>query len=821
MTPAWRAMARWAWRLFRQEWRQQLLILALITVAVAATVLGAGVATNAPPPRDATLGGARHAAVIPGSDPHLAADVASVVAEASAARPAHRRGPAADAVQVVAEENVATGTVNPVQLRAENPDGPFARSALALTAGRYPAGPGQVALTPQVAALYQTSTGGLWRAAGRTWRVTGLVDNPGNLRDEFALVAPRQITAPDSVIVLFDATPSFPLPRQATLEAPPGPAGGLDPALIVAVMATLGLLFAGLIASAGFTVLAQRRLRALGMIAALGATDRQVRRVMILGGAVTGVVATLGGAVAGLLLWFAYAPRLQASAGHRIGQLSLPWAVIAAVMAFAVLTAMRAARRPARAIARMPIVAALSGRAPRPRPARRTAIPGLVLLAGGAYLLAYAGGWGATGLSDTLHLLVGLVAVVLGSVLVGPLCIGALAAVGRYGPVALRLALRDLARYRARSGAALSAISVTVLIAVLVCLFAAARYSDAVGYFGPNLPASQVVVYTPAGAASAGFSSQNLCAPASETPDASALRRDQAGVRAIAASLGTSDVLTLQTATGLLLQTTDGGTDVGQPYVATPALLARYGIPASQINPAAVVLTSRAGLNTAPALQLPLSCTFSNACPPRSCIARPPVQVLPALPADLADPNLVISPYAVRRYGLHPQPAAWLIQAPQPLTATAVNGIRQQAQLLGLTIQTKNDNPSLAQLDTWATGAGLLLALGILAMTVGLVRSETAADLRILTAAGATSRTRRGITAATAAGLGLLGALTGTCVACLAAIAYFRGQLSAQLTHLPVADLILILVGLPAAAAAGGWLFAGREPSAIARQPGG
>ena len=34
--PARRAVVRWAWRLFRREWRQQFLILALITVAVAA-----------------------------------------------------------------------------------------------------------------------------------------------------------------------------------------------------------------------------------------------------------------------------------------------------------------------------------------------------------------------------------------------------------------------------------------------------------------------------------------------------------------------------------------------------------------------------------------------------------------------------------------------------------------------------------------------------------------------------------------------------------------------------------------------------------------
>jgi hypothetical protein len=42
--PARRAVVRWAWRLFRREWRQQLLILALVIVATAATILGSAVA---------------------------------------------------------------------------------------------------------------------------------------------------------------------------------------------------------------------------------------------------------------------------------------------------------------------------------------------------------------------------------------------------------------------------------------------------------------------------------------------------------------------------------------------------------------------------------------------------------------------------------------------------------------------------------------------------------------------------------------------------------------------------------------------------------
>ena len=104
-------------------------------------------------------------------------------------------------------------------------------------------------------------------------------------------------------------------------------------------------------------------------------------------------------------------------------------------------------------------------------------------------------------------------------------------------------------------------------------------------------------------------------------------------------------------------------------------------------------------------------------------------------------------------------------------------------------------------------------------MTVGLIRSETAGDLRTLTAAGASGSTRRTLTAATAGALGLLGALTGTAIAYLAAIAWYRSSLATTVSHVPIADLVVVLAGLPLAATIGGWLFAGRQPPAIARQP--
>ena len=45
----------------------------------------------------------------------------------------------------------------------------------------------------------------------------------------------------------------------------------MSPATMVLVISVLGLVFIGLVATAAFTVMAQRRQRALGMLSSLGA----------------------------------------------------------------------------------------------------------------------------------------------------------------------------------------------------------------------------------------------------------------------------------------------------------------------------------------------------------------------------------------------------------------------------------------------------------------------------------------------------------------------------------------------------------------------
>ncbi len=168
----------------------------------------------------------------------------------------------------------------------------------------------------------------------------------------------------------------------------------------------------------------------------------------------------------------------------------------------------------------------------------------------------------------------------------------------------------------------------------------------------------------------------------------------------------------------------------------------------------------------------------------------------------------------MRRRGWVTGRVGWLVETSQPLSGAQRADVRDIAAAAGLTVETRFDERQLGVLRSGATIVGVLLALGIVAMTVGLVRSEATGDLRNLTATGATSGTRRTITAATSGALALLGAALGTAGAYLALAAGFRTELSA-LGNVPVVQLVVIAAGLPCVAALAGWVLAGREPEAL------
>jgi putative ABC transport system permease protein len=808
--------------MFRREWRQQALVLALIVVALAATVLGAAVATDTPPPAGAGFGTAQDMATFPGG-PQLASQVAAV-------RQHFGR------VDVIENQTVAIpGSIATFDLRAQDPHGAFSQPMLDLVSGHYPAGPGQVAVTDGVAASFNLKVGDTWHQGGQARQVTGIVQNPQSLLDEFALVVPGQVTAPSQATVLFTAPPGTStsalgsLTKYVQSRQDAAASNALNPETIVLALAAVGMLLIALVAVGGFTVLAQRRLRSLGMLGALGATDRNIRLVVRANGVLVGVAGALIGAVLGLAGWLAYRPRLESSSHHLIGTFQLPWVVIGPAMALAVVATYFAAARPARAVTRIPIVAALSGRPAPPRQVHRSALPGVICFVVAAASLSYAGkssnGGGAP------ELLLGIVLLVVAIILLAPFCLLVLASAGRWSPIAARLALRDLVRYRARSGSALSAISLGVFIAALVCILTAQRYGNVLDYAGPNVASNQVIVYTADsghGPGSGGPGNQSGPPAATISPQAQA-----AVARTIAQALGSDNVVELDDAGASLQHAAAGRSWSGPVFVATPQLLAAFGIKASEVNPNADVLSMRPGLSGLSKMQLIYggkglgggqqdAGPNSFPCPTGECLANPVIQQVGALPSGTSGPNTVITEHAIGALGLKTSATGWLIQAPHNPTAAQITSARLTAAAAGMSIETKSSTPTSAEILDYATVFGIVLALGILAMSIGLIRSETARDLRTLTAAGASSLTRRELTAATAFALALGGAVLGTVAAYVAAIGYaWANPLDglAELSSVPVWNLLLIVVGMPTVAAVVGWLMAGREPAVISRQP--
>jgi putative ABC transport system permease protein len=284
---------------------------------------------------------------------------------------------------------------------------------LALDSGRYPSGPGQVAVTAGLASLYNLHAGSTWHVpagsgaeAGRSFTVTGIVEDPSNLLDEFALVAPGQLTGPGQLtssgrvrIFLGESLDSAAasaagnvIPASAVVSSPSPEDSVFSPATIVLIVSALGLVFIGLVATASFTVMAQRRQRALGMLASLGATEADVRFVLIADGLLAGLVgAALGGAVA-LGGWLWYYPHLATATAHSVDPFNLPWTAVVIGLLLAVATSVAAAVWPGRAVSKVPVVAAISRRVEPPQLVNRSLRPGLIFLAAGLFVLYFSGG---------------------------------------------------------------------------------------------------------------------------------------------------------------------------------------------------------------------------------------------------------------------------------------------------------------------------------------------------------------------------------------------------------------------------------------------
>ena len=588
-----RAVVRWAWRLFRREWRQQILVLTLLTVAVAAAVGLAAAAYNlAPVAGEAEFGTANSYFTFEDPEPEALQVKLAAGAEWFGA------------IDVIGHRSVSVpGSTATVDYRTQDPQGPFGTPMLDLRDGRFPAAVDEVAVTDWVAETYALDIGAAFDLDGVDRTVVGLVENPSDLDDEFALLMPSLVASSDSVFMFVDASEEL-----VSSFRPPGDthrivssrgdlAEDVFAAVAVLVVSAVALFLVSLVAAASFVVLAQRRLRQLGMLAAVGATERHLRLVMVASGAVTGAVAATLGAVLGVAGWVAVVPRVEQAAGNRIDAFNVPWWLVVTGMVLAVLAATGAAWWPARTMARIPTVLALSGRPPRPTPAHRSAAMAGAFVAGGVVCLGLGSDVAdetALDWTNALLILAGIVAVVLGVLLLSPVAIRALAGCASRFPIAPRLALRDLGRYQARSGAALAAISLALGIPVaVVVMAAAAEHTAAAG----NLSDRQLLIraadidgpFVPETADVAGLQAgvDRLVAALDETsPDGS--RLDGTSVVALDAALDPAASASAEfdgrMAISLAQRSGDGWTDLSLLFVATPVLQDRFGLALDRIE---------------------------------------------------------------------------------------------------------------------------------------------------------------------------------------------------------------------------------------------
>ena len=254
-------------------------------------------------------------------------------------------------------------------------------------------------------------------------------------------------------------------------------------------------------------------------------------------------------------------------------------------------------------------------------------------------------------------LIAGVVALVIGAVFVAPNLLAAMGRAAAHTPVASRIALRDLSRYRARSATGLAAIGLAIAIPTTVLVVAAAnRHTAGEG----NLSDRELLIR---------IGDDALAIPARTADQLGEL---QAVIDTVTARIN-ARATPLQVAVDPT-ETTSRGSETLQPavvlarrvddntsrdldvlYLATPPVLALTNRPANAADQTVDVLTAERG-----------TLAFAN-----TATREPPTTATTAKAAYSSEPNSLITPAGLARHRWIAVPAGWLLRADQPVSADA------------------------------------------------------------------------------------------------------------------------------------------------------
>ncbi len=262
----------------------------------------------------------------------------------------------------------------------------------------------------------------------------------------------------------------------------------------------IALAIVGIVISGAFAVGARRQLVTLGQLSANGADESLLRRTLSLQGLWCGLLGTALGLAAGACTLLGMRGTFEGWIHHDPGPYLWSARDLAAILLTGVGAATIAAFVPARSAARVPVLSALNGRRPLGSLPRRIVPIGAGLFGGGVFVLvlvasaaANATGGGGNGLA--LSAVFGGLLVLAGACCVSSVVVASLAYLGHLVRGAARIAVRSVVRSRARSAAVVMALAAVNAGAIAIGT-ALDSHNRPTGRFVEFMPTNALVVRT-------------------------------------------------------------------------------------------------------------------------------------------------------------------------------------------------------------------------------------------------------------------------------------------------------------------------------------
>ncbi|TCC57039.1 ABC transporter permease [Kribbella pittospori] len=406
---------------------------------------------------------------------------------------------------------------------------PLTQGTVKVDHGRLPATKDEIAISPSLADRLGISgpTGTVTSGSGQSYTVVGIARRMSQQGAETIFATPdTSLGTPDPTISVnylvklpagADPDMLVPqlidhgmllLPRANIVDPPPNPYGtsstDIGPYAAMALIIGFGVLEIVLLAGTAFAVGARRQTRELGLVMATGGTPRDVRRIVLMQGLFAGLVGVVGGLVTATVLVLAGKPLWEKLTGAVFTAWQVPWLNVGLIALLGLVAGLAAAVVPARSASRQSPVSALAGRFAVSAKQARIRKPAVVLLVAGIACVFIGSALIAAALQEAQRavsqddpyqatvtpagpialVLLGITATIAALVWMLPSLVGKFSRLARALPLSARLAVRDAARHRHRTGPATAAIMMAV------------AGTAAVAFAGSNAIAAEAKNYT-------------------------------------------------------------------------------------------------------------------------------------------------------------------------------------------------------------------------------------------------------------------------------------------------------------------------------------